>query len=117
MQWRPVPRPREEYVQQAATKSLGAAPLMYTTRQDSEMYGQGTASPPGQAWGPFPDGTEGGLVPATDVSDIAPCVQTSVNIHPASHQQLGIDWLVEDLLDLLRTHCSLPLQEGGISIT
>ena len=30
---------------------------------------QGTASPPGQAWGPFPDGTEGGLMPATHVSE------------------------------------------------
>ena len=30
---------------------------------------QGTASPPGQAWGPFPDGAEGGLMPATHVSE------------------------------------------------
>ena len=30
---------------------------------------QGTASPPGQAWGPFPDGAEGGQVPATQVSE------------------------------------------------
>ena len=29
----------------------------------------GMASPPGQAWGPFPYGAEGGLMPATHVSE------------------------------------------------
>ena len=30
---------------------------------------QGTASPPGQALGPFPDGAKEGLMPATHVSE------------------------------------------------
>ena len=48
----------------------GSIPYVHNISGIGDVRAQhGTASPPGQAWGPFPDGAEGGLMPATHVSE------------------------------------------------
>ena len=68
---------------------------------------QGTASPPGQAWGPFPDGAEGTTcLPHMYQTKYCECRRRST-LTLLVVNNLG--WLVEDLL---RTQYSPPLRKG-----
>ena len=71
---------------------------------------QGTASPPGQAWEPFQDGAEGTTcLPHMYQTKYCECRRRST-LTPLVVNNLG--WLVEDLVNLLRTQYSPPLREG-----
>ena len=73
---------------------------------------QGTASPPGQAWRPFPDRAEGATcLPHMYQTKYCECQRQST-LTPLVVNNLG--WLVEDLVNLLRTQYSPPLREGAM---
>ena len=93
-------------------RSREAPPYLHNMSRFGDVRAQhGTASPPGQAWGPFPDGAEGGQMPATHVSETWDHVcRRRSSLTPLVINNLGST----GLLRILSTSSGRPPQDAGI---